>query len=85
VSPNAVSNLIVNSNAFTNTVGWYTEKTNGARPILELAMNPPVNSENIIQDDVIFTNYLKLPANGSRLMNSSINSHKSGLEEFIAN
>ena len=123
VSPNTVNNLIVNPNAFTSTTGWYTEKINGVRPILELTMDPPPTEykevispkkeelpiyfekgkdgyikstdTDIVNGKVyytlslnsIFSSYLKLPANDSdksyRLMNSSVNSYKSSLEEFV--
>ena len=84
LSPNAVSDYIVNGSAFTNTSGWYTEKdATGARATLELEVNPPVNSTNIADNNTKFTSYLKLSNNGTRLMNSSINSYKSGLDELV--
>ena len=84
LSPNAVNNYIVNPNAFTNTTGWYVKpNAQSVRTTLELVSDPPFNADNIGNEDINFTSYLKFPNNGGALVNSSINSYKSSLEGFI--
>jgi hypothetical protein len=50
---------------------------------LELVSDPPFTADNIGDDSINFTSYLKFPNNGGALVNSSINGHKSSLEGFI--
>ena len=88
ISPNTVSNYIVNPNAFTNTSGWYTElDTAGVRATVTIKTNPPINKDNL---DGTFTSYLEFSNNGTKLMNTSIagfrSAFKNGLkqnDEFI--
>ena len=83
LSPNAVTNYIVNPSAFTSTTGWYTQpNASGARATLELATDPPFNATNATTTTT-FTSYLKFPNNGGALINSSINSFKSSLEDLV--
>jgi hypothetical protein len=70
----------VNPSAFTNITGWEMEKKNGILPSLELVIDPPVQKENIGEN---FTSYLKFSNNGAKLKNSSINSFKSDLSDFV--
>ena len=85
LSPNTVNNYIVNPNAFTNTTGWYVQpNAEGAKTTLELVSDPPFNADNIGDENINFTSYLKFTNNGGALINSSINSYKSSLEGFIA-
>jgi hypothetical protein len=77
-----VSDLAVNGHAFTNTTGWYTEKgIDNSVPTLEIATDPPLTVETAASG--AFTSYLYFPDNGTQLMNSSINSHRSGLGDII--
>lgn len=80
ISPAIVKNYIVNPSAFTNVTGWEMEKKNGILPSLELVIDPPVQKENIGEN---FTSYLKFSNNGAKLKNSSINSFKSDLSNFV--
>ena len=88
ISPNTVSNYIVNPNTFTNTNGWYTEvDDNGVRATVAVETNPPITSTNL---EGAFTSYLEFSNNGTKLMNTSIagfrSAFKNGLkkkDEFI--
>lgn len=80
LSPKAVTNYIVNSSGFTNTTGWRAEEGGS----VEITTNPPVTSQNW-DKDTLFTSYLKFETNGARLINSSVNSFKSSLGDWVEN
>ena len=83
ISPNTVSNYIVNPSAFTNTSGWYTEvDDNGVRATVAVETNPPITSTNL---EGSFTSYLEFSNNGTKLMNTSIAGFRSAFKNgFVA-